>query len=67
MQYVPDRSPGAQIPAELVTIREDITDSSWGLRINRQKTLAHVAALKQIYARRRGSQLDHNIEAEQAE
>ncbi len=50
-----------------MTIREDITDSSWGLRINRQKTLAHVAALKQIYARRRGSQLDHNIEAEQAE
>jgi hypothetical protein len=50
VQYVPDRSPGARIPAELVTIREDITDASWGLRINQQKTLAHVAALKQIYA-----------------
>lgn len=51
VQYVPDRSPGARIPAELVTIREDITDASWGLRINRQKALNHVAALKQIYAK----------------
>jgi hypothetical protein len=50
VQYVPDRSPGARIPAELVTMREDITDSSWGLRINRQKTLDQVAALKRIYA-----------------
>ncbi|SHP95397.1 Uncharacterised protein [Mycobacteroides abscessus subsp. abscessus] len=50
VQYVPDRSPGARIPAELVAIREDITDASWGLRVNRQKALNHVAALKQIYA-----------------
>lgn len=50
VQHVPDRSPGARIPAELVTIREDITDGSWGLRINRQKTLDHVAVLKRIYA-----------------
>lgn len=50
VQYVPDHSPGARMPAELATIREDITDASWGVRINRQKTLDHVAALKRIYA-----------------
>ncbi|ABL03215.1 hypothetical protein MUL_0513 [Mycobacterium ulcerans Agy99] len=50
VQHVPDRSPGARIPAELLTIRENITDGSWGFRINRQKTLDHVAVLKRIYA-----------------
>lgn len=50
VQYVPDRSPGAPIPAELSTIIKDVTESGWGLRMDRQKALNQVAALKQIYA-----------------
>jgi hypothetical protein len=50
VQNVPDRSPGAHIPAELAAIIEQVTESGWGLRIDREKALEHVAALKQIYA-----------------
>ncbi|WP_286151313.1 MULTISPECIES: hypothetical protein [unclassified Mycobacterium] len=49
-QYVPDRSPGARIPAELSTIIKEVTKSGWGPRMDRQNALDHVAALKQIYA-----------------
>lgn len=50
VQHVPDRSPGARIPTELATIIEEVTESGRGLRVDRQKALDHVAALKQIYA-----------------
>lgn len=50
VQHVPDHSPGARIPRELSTIRDEVTDGGWGLRLDRVKALDHVTALKQIYA-----------------
>lgn len=49
--YRPDRTPGAVIPPELHAIRNDIVvDAVWGTRIDSTKTVAHVAALRRIYA-----------------
>lgn len=49
--YRPDRTPGAVIPPELHAIRKDIVvDAVWGTRIDASKTVAHVAALRRIYA-----------------
>ncbi|PJK19469.1 hypothetical protein CSX11_26355 [Mycobacterium goodii] len=50
VQHVPDRTPGARIPTELATIIGAVTESGWGLRVDRQKALDHVTALKRIYA-----------------
>ena len=50
VQHVPDRSPGAPGQPQLDAIRKDLEAPGWSLRIDRQKTLNHVAALKQIYA-----------------
>ena len=50
VQYVPDHSPGAPAQPQLDAIRKDLAAPGWSLRIDRQKTLNHVAALKQIYA-----------------
>jgi hypothetical protein len=50
-QYLSDRTPGAIPPPELAGIREDIiVDGGWGTRIDSTKTVAHVAALRRIYA-----------------
>lgn len=49
VHHVPDRSPGARLPVELATIIAEVTESGWGLRLDRQKALDHVAALKRIY------------------
>ena len=50
VQYVPDNTPGAPGQPQLDAIRKDLKAPGWSLRIDRQKTLNHVAALKQIYA-----------------
>jgi hypothetical protein len=49
--YRPDHTPGAVPPAELEAIRTDIlVDGGWGTRIDSSKTVAHVSALRKIYA-----------------
>nr|UQB94730.1 hypothetical protein KN252_03545 [Mycobacterium intracellulare] len=48
--YLPDSTPGAVTPQELNAIREDIIVNEWGTAIDRSKAVAHVAALRRIYA-----------------
>lgn len=48
--YLPDSTPGAVTPPELKAIREDIIVNDWGTAIDRSKAVAHVAALRRIYA-----------------
>jgi hypothetical protein len=49
VRYIPDHSPGAPVQPQLGEILKELTAPGWSLRINRQKTLNHVAELKQIY------------------
>jgi hypothetical protein len=49
-QYLPDHTPGAVHPPELDAIRREIIENEWGTRIDSLKTVAHVAALRRIYA-----------------
>jgi hypothetical protein len=48
--YLPDSTPGAVTPPELNSIREDMIVNGWGTQIDRLKTVAHVTALRRIYA-----------------
>ncbi|MCV7051668.1 hypothetical protein H7H82_13870 [Mycobacterium heidelbergense] len=51
LQYRPDHTPGASTPPELAVIEADILlDGGWGTRIDSPKTIAHVSALRGIYA-----------------
>lgn len=47
--HVPDHSPGASPVPELSGIDEDIRENKWDGPIIRAKTVAHTAALRQIY------------------
>jgi hypothetical protein len=50
-QDLPDSTPGAVTPPELEATRQDITvPGGWGTRIDSQKTISHVTALRGIYA-----------------